>query len=180
MQGRIALIRYRKSGHFDLGFVMLYLPSPRGPDARCLYDGLLTWTEETLAIIGSRCRTVGMTDANTRLGSVPLQTDHGEIFWLEQMMQQQRVTTQEDSVHFFKQQTYRQSIRFGLEQVVIRGREDYDYDIALICLAQPSVRAEDYASPSFVFRCLPLTACRNASLDGSCPFFGIFCYFFLL
>ena len=122
MQGRAALIRFRKSGHFDICFVMLYLPSPRGPDARCLYDGLLTWTEETLAIIGSRCRMVGMTDANARLASVPLQNDHGDV-----------IVGTSDAVHVFRRQTCRQSILTGLEQVVIRGREDYECDIALIC-----------------------------------------------
>jgi hypothetical protein len=77
LQGRAGFLRVRANGRYDMGFMVLYLPGERIPDAHKFYVELLKWATEVINQLGKRCSIVTMMDANTKLGGEELNDEMG-------------------------------------------------------------------------------------------------------
>ena len=79
LQGRVGFIRLKVPGVLDLGCGNMYLPCGRRFADRQLYQDALSWMHTCISALPLRCSPIVFTDANARLGSVPLENHHQQV-----------------------------------------------------------------------------------------------------
>ena len=71
LQGRVGMVRVRRSGLMDIVFFTSYAPSGSKPAMRAVRDHLLAWLRERMVALPESCEVFWGVDANARLGSQP-------------------------------------------------------------------------------------------------------------
>ena len=111
-------------GVLDLGCGNMYLPCGRRFADRQLYQDALSWMHTRMSALPVRCSPIVFTDANARLGSVPLENHHQQVLIGQVRPHNEIANSYHFCVFFWQLPTYWRLPLFGNLLPAPRGARD--------------------------------------------------------